>query len=91
MRYAAQNMYGPSRTVEPVSGSARFLKLPTRITTLMPAEPVSITPMAAWSLQEAALSRCKGVLVRRKTQRFCILQPLHIRQRHILQTFMVPA
>jgi hypothetical protein len=54
----------------------------------MPAEPVSITPMAAWSLQEAALSRCKGVLVRRKTQRFCILQPLHIRQRHILQTFM---
>jgi hypothetical protein len=57
----------------------------------MPAEPVSITPMAAWSLQGSSVIALQGVLVRRKTQRFCILQPLHIRQRHILQTFMVPA
>lgn len=50
-RYAAQNMYGPSRTVESVPGiSPVSLKLPSRLTTLMPSEPVSIAPMAAWSL-----------------------------------------
>ncbi|BDG86421.1 TIGR03749 family integrating conjugative element protein [Citrobacter koseri] len=55
-RYAAQNMYGPSRTVEPVPGiSPVSLKLPSRITTIMPSEPVSVTPMAAWSLQGSSV------------------------------------
>ncbi|BBL32429.1 TIGR03749 family integrating conjugative element protein [Pantoea ananatis] len=50
-RYAAQSLYGPVRTVEPVPGiSPVSLKLPSLITTLMPGEPVSVTPMAAWSL-----------------------------------------
>ncbi|WP_019105571.1 TIGR03749 family integrating conjugative element protein [Pantoea ananatis] len=50
-RYAAQSLYGPVRTVEPVPGiSPVSLKLPSFITTLMPGEPVSVTPMAAWSL-----------------------------------------
>ena len=50
-RYAAQSLYGPVRTVEPVPGiSPVSLKLPSSITTLMPGEPVSVTPMAAWSL-----------------------------------------
>lgn len=50
-RYAAQSLYGPVRTVEPVPGiSPLSLKLPSSITTLMPGEPVSVTPMAAWSL-----------------------------------------
>ena len=39
-RYAAQNMYGPLRTVEPVPGiSPVSLKLPSSITTLMPSAP----------------------------------------------------
>lgn len=50
-RYAAQSLYGPVRTVEPVPGiSPVSLKLPSSVTTLMPGEPVSVTPMAAWSL-----------------------------------------
>lgn len=50
-RYAAQSLYGPARTVEPVPGiSPVSMKLPSSITTLMPGEPVSVTPMAAWSL-----------------------------------------
>lgn len=50
-RYAAQSLYGPVRTVEPVPGiSPVSLKLPSSITTLMPGEPVAVTPMAAWSL-----------------------------------------
>lgn len=50
-RYAAQSLYGPVRTVEPVPGiSPVSMKLPSSITTLMPGEPVSVTPMAAWSL-----------------------------------------
>ncbi|WP_210448523.1 TIGR03749 family integrating conjugative element protein [Pantoea ananatis] len=50
-RYVAQSLYGPIRTVEPVQGiSPVSLKLPSSITTLMPGEPVSVTPMAAWSL-----------------------------------------
>lgn len=51
-RYAAQNMYGPLRTVEAVPGiSPVALKLPSLITTLMPSRQVAVKPVAAWSLQ----------------------------------------
>ncbi|MDR3430743.1 MAG: TIGR03749 family integrating conjugative element protein [Rouxiella aceris] len=50
-RYAAQSLYGPLRTVEAVPGiSTVALKLPAQITTLYPSEPVTISPLAAWSL-----------------------------------------
>lgn len=52
-RYAAQMLYSPLRTVEPVAGVREVSPhLPARITTLLPGEPVSATPLGAWQLNE---------------------------------------
>lgn len=72
-RYAAQNMYGPLRTVEAVPGiSPVSLKLPSSITTLMPSEPISVTPMAAWSLQGSSVI---ALQVRNRSPGKVILDP----------------
>ncbi len=50
-RYAAQSLYGPLRTVEPMPGVCRVpLKLRTELPTLLPSENVSSTPIASWRL-----------------------------------------
>ncbi|WP_370529528.1 TIGR03749 family integrating conjugative element protein [Pectobacterium carotovorum] len=50
-RYAAQSLYAPLRTVEPVPGIGTVsLKLPSPITTLFPSEPVVAVPLAGWRL-----------------------------------------
>jgi integrating conjugative element protein (TIGR03749 family) len=50
-RYAAQQLYAPLRTVEPVTGIQPVnLHLPGAITTLYPSEPIAITPLAGWRL-----------------------------------------
>ncbi|MEB2704086.1 TIGR03749 family integrating conjugative element protein [Citrobacter koseri] len=84
-RYAAQNMYGPSRTVEPVPGvSPVSLKLPSRITTLMPSEPVSVTPMAAWSLQGSSVI---ALQVRNRSAGKVILDPRVLEGQFTTATF----
>ncbi|MFJ4131396.1 TIGR03749 family integrating conjugative element protein [Pseudomonas cyclaminis] len=50
-RYAAQSLYAPLRTAESLPGIRRVpLKLRTELTTLLPTENVSSTPIAAWRL-----------------------------------------
>lgn len=50
-RYAAQNLYAPLRTVEPVSGITRVnLKRNLPLDTLLPALPVRARALAAWRL-----------------------------------------
>ncbi|MCP9269678.1 TIGR03749 family integrating conjugative element protein [Xenorhabdus sp. XENO-1] len=50
-RYAAQQLYAPLRTVEPVMGIQPVnLHLASSITTLYPSEPIEITPLAGWRL-----------------------------------------
>lgn len=50
-RYAAQMFYAPLRTVEPVEGIRQVShRLPSSITTLLPALPVKATPLTAWQL-----------------------------------------
>lgn len=50
-RYAAQSLYAPSRTIEPVPGVNRVaMKLPDSMPTLLPSLPVTATPLAAWKL-----------------------------------------
>lgn len=50
-RYAAQSLYAPLRTVEPLPGARRVpVKLPSNLNPLLPTESVAITPMAAWRL-----------------------------------------
>ncbi|MDK9361941.1 TIGR03749 family integrating conjugative element protein [Lelliottia wanjuensis] len=50
-RYAAQMLYAPLRTVEPLAGVREVSpRLPDSITTLLPGAPVSASPLGAWQL-----------------------------------------
>ncbi|MDX5628659.1 MULTISPECIES: TIGR03749 family integrating conjugative element protein [unclassified Brenneria] len=56
-RYAAQMLYAPLRTVEPVVGIRQApARLPATVTTLLPTEPVTATPLAAWQLDGYAVT-----------------------------------
>ncbi|QMD26694.1 TIGR03749 family integrating conjugative element protein [Citrobacter freundii] len=51
-RYAAQSLYAPSRTIEPLPGVHTIsLALPDTLTSLLSSESVEIKPLAAWGLQ----------------------------------------
>lgn len=51
-RYAAQNLYAPLRTIEPLPGvHAISHGLSSTITSLLPSEPVTVRPLAAWGVQ----------------------------------------
>ncbi|ECD9611732.1 TIGR03749 family integrating conjugative element protein [Salmonella enterica subsp. salamae] len=59
-RYAAQMLYAPLRTVEPVTNISPVpVRLPATITTLLPTEPVTATPLAAWRLGEMTVTAIK--------------------------------
>lgn len=59
-RYAAQILYAPLRTVEPVSGIREVSpRLPVNITTLLPTEPVSASPLNAWQLGDNTVTAVK--------------------------------
>ncbi|REC93363.1 TIGR03749 family integrating conjugative element protein [Kushneria indalinina] len=50
-RFAAQSLYAPSRTIEPVQGLSRVaMRLPDTMPSLLPSLPVAATPVAAWKL-----------------------------------------
>lgn len=52
-RYAAQNLYAPLRTVEPVPGIVRVnLRRNLRLDTLLPTQPVQATALASWRLED---------------------------------------
>jgi len=51
-RFAAQNLYAPLRTIEPVPGIMRVnLSRDMKLDTLLPTLPVQATPLAAWRLE----------------------------------------
>lgn len=51
-RYAAQNLYAPLRTIEALPGvHAISHGLSSNITSLLPSEPVTVRPLAAWGVQ----------------------------------------
>jgi hypothetical protein len=52
-RYAAQNLYAPLRTVEPVAGIGRVnLRRDLALDTLLPTLPVRARALAAWRLED---------------------------------------
>ncbi len=52
-RYAAQNLYAPLRTLEPVAGIARVnLRGDMPVDTLLPTLPVHARALAAWRLED---------------------------------------
>ncbi|MGL4860170.1 MAG: TIGR03749 family integrating conjugative element protein [Enterobacteriaceae bacterium] len=51
-RYAAQSLYAPLRTIEPLPGVHTISHgLSSTITTLLPSESVTVRPLAAWGVQ----------------------------------------
>jgi len=51
-RFAAQNLYAPLRTIEPVPGIMRVnLRRDLTLDTLLPTLPVQATPLVAWRLE----------------------------------------
>jgi len=51
-RFAAQNLYAPLRTIEPVPGIMRVnLRRDLNLETLLPTLPVQATPLVAWRLE----------------------------------------
>lgn len=56
-RYAAQRLYAPLRTVEAAGDITPVaVRLPARVTTLLPGEPVTATPLAAWRQEEMTVT-----------------------------------
>ncbi|HAV1239916.1 TPA: TIGR03749 family integrating conjugative element protein [Salmonella enterica] len=84
-RYAAQMLYAPLRTVEPVENIAPVsVRLPDAITTLLPDEPVNATPLAAWRLDDSTVTAVK--LQNRSGQRID-LDPRHLQGSFLTATF----
>ncbi|EQC0117113.1 DUF3438 family protein, partial [Pseudomonas aeruginosa] len=52
-RYAAQMLYAPLRTVEPVDGVGQVrVKRQLDLTTLLPSLPITATALGAWRLDD---------------------------------------
>ncbi|EFT2363888.1 TIGR03749 family integrating conjugative element protein, partial [Salmonella enterica] len=84
-RYAAQTLYAPLRTVEPVAGiHALPLRLPARLTALYPAAPLEMTPLAAWALGEYSVVALK---VRNPRSQKIVLDPRVLSGQFISATF----
>lgn len=59
-RYAAQNLYAPLRTLEPLPGVQPLsLALPASLSTLYPTEPLAATPLAGWRAGEYSVVAVK--------------------------------
>ena len=59
-RYAAQNLYAPLRTVEPVAGIGRVnLRRDLALDTLVPTLPVHARALAAWRLEDQWVTAVK--------------------------------
>ncbi|EAS1759731.1 TIGR03749 family integrating conjugative element protein [Salmonella enterica] len=84
-RYAAQHLYTPLRTVEGVAGITPVpVRLPSIITTLLPSEPITATPLTAWRLDEMTVTAIK--LQHRNVGRID-LDPRSLQGRFITATF----
>lgn len=87
-RYAAQSLYSPLRTIDPVPGIHRSaMRLPSEIP-LLPVLPVSASPIAAWSLRGLHVTAVE--LKNRDPQRAFELDPRHLQGELIAATFMHP-
>ncbi|MDH8576045.1 TIGR03749 family integrating conjugative element protein, partial [Klebsiella pneumoniae] len=57
VRYAAQNLYAPLRTVEALPGvTPAPVRLAKRITTLLPQQPVTAIPLASWQVNATTVT-----------------------------------
>ncbi|PHM46587.1 TIGR03749 family integrating conjugative element protein [Xenorhabdus miraniensis] len=84
-RYAAQQLYAPLRTVEPVMGIQPVnLHLASSITTLYPSEPIEITPLAGWKLHHHTVVALK---LRNTAKRTVTLDPRALQGQFVTASF----
>ncbi|MDE9536563.1 TIGR03749 family integrating conjugative element protein [Xenorhabdus bovienii] len=84
-RYAAQHLYAPLRTVEPVTGIHPIsLHLPEFITTLYPSEPIVVSPLAGWGVQNYTVVALK---LRNTAKRNITLDPRALQGQFVAATF----
>jgi integrating conjugative element protein (TIGR03749 family) len=84
-RYAAQSLYAPLRTVEPVPGlvrvaTPRILSLET----LLPTLPVSVKALVAWRLEDYWVT---AVRITNNVQRWLVLDPRALQGNFLAATF----
>lgn len=84
-RYAAQNLYAPLRTVEPVPGITRAnLRRELSLDTLMPTLPVQASALAAWRLDDLWVT---AVRLRNTVPRWLELDPRALQGHFATATF----
>lgn len=84
-RYAAQMLYAPLRTVESVPGIRQIAHgLPSKITTLLPALPITATPLMSWQLGDYVVT---AIRLQNKGASRLDLDPRELQGRFYAATF----
>jgi len=84
-RYAAQNLYAPVRTVEAVPGIHPVNPhLPSRITTLYPSAPVTVSPVAGWGVAGRTVIALR---IRNSSSQKVVLDPRELQGQFVTATF----
>jgi integrating conjugative element protein (TIGR03749 family) len=87
-RYAAQNLYAPLRTVEPVAGIGRVnLRRDLPLDTLLPTLPVQARALAAWRLEDQWVT---AVRLTNTAVRWLDLDPRALQGNFLAATFQHP-
>jgi len=87
-RYAAQNLYAPLRTVEPVPGIGRVnLRRGLALNTLLPTLPVHARALAAWRLEDQWVT---AVQLTNTTDHWLDLDPRALQGDFVAATFQHP-
>lgn len=87
-RYAAQNLYAPLRTVEPVAGIGRVnLRRDLPLDTLLPTLPVQARALAAWRLEDQWVT---AVRLTNTAARWLDLDPRALQGNFVAATFQHP-
>lgn len=88
-RHAAQSLYAPQRTIEPLRGVSRVpMRLPESLSTLLPSLPVTATPLGAWRLDGWMVTAVK--LENNDRRRAFELDPRWLQGEFYSATFMHP-
>ncbi len=89
-RHAAQSLYSPMRTIETLPRVRRVpMRLPETLPTLLPALPVTATPLAAWTLDGYTVTAVR--LSHRDRFRAFELDPRWLQGELYSATFMHPS
>ncbi len=87
-RYAAQNLYAPLRTIEPVAGISRVnIRRELDLGLLFPLLPVKAHLLAAWRLEDYWVS---AVYLKNTSSEIIMLDPRRLQGNFIAATFQHP-